>query len=142
MSLPSHWRLQLRTSLFVQVYSTFLLCVKKTKNKSLKNLENLPSSTLLTKLTQTLMSERRCGRKEMIGCRCRVRQIPSIRLLAASHSTCLLEEDMPPASKPQSIVRKQTPKASLCLFYWRKSEKKKNQTASQGHLNNEKRISH
>lgn len=26
----------------------------------------------------------------MIGCRCRVRQIPSIRLLAASHSTCLL----------------------------------------------------
>lgn len=28
----------------------------------------------------------------MIGCRCRVRQIPSIRLLAASHSTCLLKD--------------------------------------------------
>lgn len=44
-----------------------------------------------TKLTQTLISERRWGRKEMIGCRCSVRQIPSIRLLAASHSTCLLD---------------------------------------------------
>lgn len=48
-----------------------------------------------TRLTQTLMSERRCGRKEMIGCRCRVRQIPSIRLLAASHSTCLLVNTAP-----------------------------------------------
>lgn len=45
---------------------------------------------MLTRLTQTLMRERRWGRKEIIGWRWRVRQIPSIRLLAASHSTCRL----------------------------------------------------
>ena len=44
----------------------------------------------ITRLTQTLMRERRWGKKEMIGCRCNVKQIPSIRLLAASHSTCRL----------------------------------------------------
>lgn len=55
-----------------------------------------PLSGFHTRLTQTLISERRCGRKEMIGWRCRVRQIPSIKLLAASHSTCLLENRAAP----------------------------------------------
>lgn len=41
----------------------------------------------------------------MIGCRCKVRQIPSIRLLAASHSTCLLENKQVHTTTPRNHIQ-------------------------------------
>jgi len=46
---------------------------------------------LLTRLTHTLIRDLRWGRKDMIGCLWSVKETPSIKLLAGSHSTWRLQ---------------------------------------------------
>lgn len=65
----------------------------------------------------------------MIGCRCKVRQIPSIRLLAASHSTCLLENKQVHTTTPRNHIQ-----AHCHEFKKKKELTGKNNSAPEGSL--------